>query len=235
MCKIKFHNNLPDLPCDPKMLVARLDTQKLSQFRLTQMELALRPDLVSDMDPGSLSLIDAHRWCQDTDSRELDPEDRAIIEGNKGLKSRSAAPWLMKTKYMQGRDAMAAAPKSTASRTANTPQLTVEEAQQAIEESFEAARQAPVHPRKPALTAQAVMPLLPHTDCWGHTYVTAMSPGEFLNIMDIAGSTEAERTELVSRCVLKAYNLRACLSELIIQSCSLLTTCAQTLVIAYRS
>ena len=208
VCKIKFHNNLPDLPCDPKMLTARLDTHKLSQFKLTQLELALRPDLVSEMDPGSLSLIDAQRYCQDSESRELDPADRAIIEGNKG-KSRSSVTWLMKTKYMQARDVTAAAPKTTPSRAANTPQLTIEEAQQAIEESFEAAREPPVHPRKPQLKAREVMPVLPNTDCWSHTYVTAMSPGEFLNILDIEKSTEAERTELVSHCILKAYDLRA--------------------------
>ena len=98
VCKIKFQNNLPELPCDPKMLTAPLDTDALSRFHLTQMELALRPDIISDMDPCSLSLIDMQQYCVDPEAGELDPEDRAIIEGNKGSKARSSVTWLMKTR-----------------------------------------------------------------------------------------------------------------------------------------
>ena len=97
IAKIKFRNELPDLPCDPKMLTAALDRHKLSQFRLTQMELAFRPDLVSGMEPGTMPLIDAERFCVDAGARELDPEDRAIIEGHKG-KGAGNVSWLMKTR-----------------------------------------------------------------------------------------------------------------------------------------
>ena len=58
---VRFRNDLPDLPCDPKLLTAKLNTSKLSVFALTQMEKALRPDLVSDLDPLGLPLIDIQR------------------------------------------------------------------------------------------------------------------------------------------------------------------------------
>jgi hypothetical protein len=61
LARIKFRNELPELPCDPNMVSAPLDTAALSRFALTAIEHALRPDLVSDMDPGSLPLIDAQR------------------------------------------------------------------------------------------------------------------------------------------------------------------------------
>jgi RNA polymerase II-associated factor 1 len=98
VAKIKFRNELPDLPCDPKMLMARLDTQKLAQFKLTHMELALRPDVVGAQEPCNLSLIDAQRYCVASTAPELDPEDRAIIEGNKSMRSRGDVTWLMRTK-----------------------------------------------------------------------------------------------------------------------------------------
>jgi hypothetical protein len=111
-------------------------------------------------------------------------------------------------RYMQARDAAVAAPKAAAHSTSE-PRLTVDIAQQRIEESFQAAQERPVHPAKPHLTATEVMPVLPNTDCWGHSYVTVSSTGAMLTMLDALDTSEADREELLSRSLLKSYNLRA--------------------------
>jgi RNA polymerase II-associated factor 1 len=99
IARVSYQNTLPDLPCDPKMLIPPLDRHELSKFKLTQMELAFRPDLISGMEPGNLPLIDAQRFCVTKATRELDPEDRAIIEGHKSKGATVNVSWLMKTRH----------------------------------------------------------------------------------------------------------------------------------------
>lgn len=91
---------LPDLPCDPKMLIPPLDRHELSKFKLTQMELAFRPDLISGMEPGNLPLIDVQRFTVPQGQQELDPEDRAICEGNKSRGTAGNVSWLVKTRLV---------------------------------------------------------------------------------------------------------------------------------------
>ena len=95
---IRFRNDLPELPCDPKVLLSRLDTTKLSQFGLTQMELALKLDVIGAQDPSSIPLIDLQRFCPAGGGAELDAEDRALIDGQSSLKARGDVSWLMRTK-----------------------------------------------------------------------------------------------------------------------------------------
>jgi hypothetical protein len=108
---------------------------------------------------------------------------------------------------MQGRDLSTQVPRSVA-RNAAGPSLTVEEVLSRIEDSFQAAKQPPVHPRKPHLKALQVLPVLPNTECWENSYVTACSVDTMLNILDFPGTTPQEREELLERSLLRSYDMR---------------------------
>lgn len=97
---IKFRNQLPDLPCDPKIISRVLNTQELSKFHLTEIEKGLRPDIAVSFDPAVLSALHADRFLVNELAAELHPDDRAIIEGNHGARSQggSSVTWLMKTR-----------------------------------------------------------------------------------------------------------------------------------------
>lgn len=97
---IKFRNQLPDLPCDPKMIARVLNTQELSKFHLTEIEKGLRPDMAVSFDPAVLSALNADRFLVTEPAGELHPDDRAIIDGNTGARSQggSTVSWLMKTR-----------------------------------------------------------------------------------------------------------------------------------------
>lgn len=97
---VKFRNQLPDLPCDPKMIARVLNTQELSKFHLTEIEKGLRPDMAVSFDPAVLSALNADRFLVTEPAGELHPDDRAIIDGNTGARSQggSSVSWLMKTR-----------------------------------------------------------------------------------------------------------------------------------------
>jgi Paf1 len=87
----------------------------------------------------------------------------------------------------------------------SAPNQAVTCVQAAIAESFEAAKQPPVHPTKPHLRAVDIMPVLPNTDRWGSVHVTVSHQGPILNVLDVPGSSEEERAALAARCVLRSY------------------------------
>lgn len=97
---IKFRNQLPDLPCDPKMIARVLDAQELSKFHLTEIEKGLRPDVAVSFDPAVLSSLKAERLLVTESAGELHPDDRMIIEGSTGARAQSGSTvsWLMKTR-----------------------------------------------------------------------------------------------------------------------------------------
>ena len=69
------------VPCDPKMLVAVLQPETLSQFNITSMEQEMRQkDLILDGGVGiSLSLLDTERFAVPDVLPALDQEDAALL------------------------------------------------------------------------------------------------------------------------------------------------------------
>ena len=96
---IKFRNTLPELPCDPKLLLRQHDTNALSRFHLTSAEENLRPELVLTQDPAVLSAMHMQKYCYSGHAGDLHPDDRALIEGQMGARAqRGNVAWLMKTR-----------------------------------------------------------------------------------------------------------------------------------------
>lgn len=68
------------MPCDPKMLIAPLQPEKLAQFSLTTLERNPRRDLVQDADLGiHISLLDVERYSVPDSAPPLAPEDAALL------------------------------------------------------------------------------------------------------------------------------------------------------------
>lgn len=118
MCNIKYKNDLPQIPCDPKMLVAELQPARLAKFFLTTIEQNSKRDLVLPPDLGiSLSLLEPERYSVPAEKPPLDPADEALLGGadDKYGTSTYASPakkplreaphnaelsWLMRTTYI---------------------------------------------------------------------------------------------------------------------------------------
>ena len=68
------------MPCDPKMLIAPLQPEKLAQFSLTTLERNPRRELVQDADLGiHISLLDVERYSVPDSLPPLAPEDAALL------------------------------------------------------------------------------------------------------------------------------------------------------------
>ncbi len=68
------------VPCDPKMLVAVLQPDKLSQFNITTLEQDMRQDLILESGVGiPLSLLDTQRYAVPDIAHPLAPEDAALV------------------------------------------------------------------------------------------------------------------------------------------------------------
>ena len=68
------------MPCDPKMLIAPLQPEKLAQFSLTTLERNPRRDLVQESDLGiHISLLDSERYSVPDNAPPLAPEDAALL------------------------------------------------------------------------------------------------------------------------------------------------------------
>ena len=106
VCNVRFHADLPEVgsggwlppavwarpgtrltaleclqvPCDPKMLIAPLQPEKLAQFSLTTLERNPRRELVQDADLGiHISLLDIERYSVPDTAPPLAPEDAALL------------------------------------------------------------------------------------------------------------------------------------------------------------
>ena len=68
------------VPCDPKMLVAVLQPEKLAAFAVTTLEREMRQDLILEPDLGiPISLLDTQRYAVPDHRPPLAPEDAALL------------------------------------------------------------------------------------------------------------------------------------------------------------
>uniref|UniRef100_A0A7S3QWG7 RNA polymerase II-associated factor 1 homolog n=1 Tax=Dunaliella tertiolecta TaxID=3047 RepID=A0A7S3QWG7_DUNTE len=126
LATIRFKNDLPEIPGDPKLLVTQPPPEKLASYSLTTLEKDTKRDLILPSDLGiPISLLDVERYQVPLNAAgerpTLDPKDAALIteEGDtklfghpaakapmgmprRGTTLRSAAEvsWLMRTTYI---------------------------------------------------------------------------------------------------------------------------------------
>ena len=68
------------VPCDPKMLVAVLQPEKLAAFNITTLEQDMRQDLIVEPDLGiPISLLDTERYAVPDHRPPLAPEDAVLL------------------------------------------------------------------------------------------------------------------------------------------------------------
>lgn len=128
LAHIRFKNDLPEIPSDPKMLVSQIQPEALAQFALTTLERQAKRDLLSA--PNILvSPLDAQRYQVPEQPGVLDPADLALLkeearthgpgssampagvtDRNKSFAARAVGmsmdkcSWLMRTTYISSAD-----------------------------------------------------------------------------------------------------------------------------------
>ncbi|KAL4519355.1 hypothetical protein Ndes2526B_g00452 [Nannochloris sp. 'desiccata'] len=96
VCNVRFRNDLPEISCDPKMLLPPLNTQDLAAFQLTSLEKEMKRDVLFPPDLGiPINALDIERYSIPLSSSrsggssltkgELHPADAALLQvENKG-------------------------------------------------------------------------------------------------------------------------------------------------------
>ncbi len=73
--------DLPQIPCDPKMLVNPLQPEQLAEFKLTRMELESRHEMPVPMDLGiPISALDIQKYAVPDEPEPLDPADELLLQ-----------------------------------------------------------------------------------------------------------------------------------------------------------
>jgi RNA polymerase II-associated factor 1 len=207
LCNVRFKNDLPEIPSDPKMLLSRLNLDEIGRFELFQSERdmlsgsASAPPLRFPLDMGlSTSALYAEQYdvyADDVLAREdvglLDAVGEARAEGGakEGRKRKGvgAAPWLMRTKYISSESGGMAGGGVRKDRGDDVQGAgSVQEQIRRIKASFrDAASEKPVHPLNKSLTPVEVKPVLPDEalEDWQLVLVNFDSdPVENMNLKD---------------------------------------------------
>jgi RNA polymerase II-associated factor 1 len=79
LAHIRFRNDLPEIPSDPKLLVNQIQPEVLSRFTLTALERQARRDLLT---PPSIivSPLDAQRYVVPDNPGPMHPADAALLK-----------------------------------------------------------------------------------------------------------------------------------------------------------
>lgn len=201
LCHLRFRNDLPEVPCDPKMLFPPVQADRLAAYSLTSLEAELRHDLPVLPDLGiPVSLLDAAaRYAAPDKPGTLHPEDAALVAGADEARGAAAGAgprrpgagkrldgdlsWLMRTSYISNDFHSPSARRAAAFAAVGArkqeeldvlQELDDREGQvAAIEATFESARRPPVHPKNPELKPVEILPLLPAYGCGGYHFVDA--------------------------------------------------------------
>lgn len=79
-CAVKFRNDLPDVPVDPKILVPPLHPEQLSAFHLTTLEREMRQELHTLPGLGiPVTVLNTHNYRVPAKPPPLHPDDEALL------------------------------------------------------------------------------------------------------------------------------------------------------------
>ena len=110
---VRFKNDLPEVPCDPKLLIASLRPESLAAFKLSQLERTLCADLLVAPDPACLSFIDIQRFSVPPGGPgPINPADSQLLQdgvskGKNAAGKDGTLSWLLKTRYAAHRRTVA--------------------------------------------------------------------------------------------------------------------------------
>ncbi|CAL5218705.1 g416 [Coccomyxa viridis] len=226
LCSLKFRNGLPEVPCDPKMLISPLDTEGIAKFQLTTLEQQMRQDLPLDGASGiQISMLDIESYAVPENPPPMHPDDKALLMGFNSAAEERKGPtaarerlrgeqselnWLMRTSYIahdapgKAKQRDAAALSNGAADEAGSRQELLKD----IEAGFAAAERPPTHSRDPSLTPVEILPVLPAMEHWDDQFAHVKLDGDPTeDIFMLAGLSENKKQRAAEHALLKSYNL----------------------------
>eukprot|EP00884_Botryococcus_braunii_P005903 jgi/Botrbrau1/15313/Bobra.0319s0003.1 len=232
LCNIRFRNELPEIPCDPRMLVASVHPERLAQYSLTCLEENPRREYVVDTDVAiPISMLDVDRYCVPQEAVPLAMEDAVLLQEDtkismNGAMSRSKPTrhskpgselsWLMRTSYISNEVDARTKQQGVGEKRAKAIRETDEgmlpddvHAQiAAIEATFDAASKPPVHQSNPNLTAEEILPVMPDFERWANNYVLITFDNDPTEDHErLSNLTPKERRAMIERSAVKSYSL----------------------------
>lgn len=188
ICRVKYCNNLPDIPFDPKFIAYPFDTQRFISYNPTGLERNYKYELLTEHDLGvAIDLINPEAYAvNEFDKPPMDPADEKLLEEEVNTvtnKARSnqhsiALSWMRRPDYIsteQTRYQPTTIEKVesdigfTVRKKMNVDDLYMDRDSQvaAIEKTFEdALKPITSHYSKPHIHPVEVMPVLPDSNMW---------------------------------------------------------------------
>lgn len=224
LCHVRFRNELPSVPCDPKTLLPPLNSKNLAAFALTSMEKEMKRDIIFPQDLGlSINALDIERYSV-AQTSSLDPSDEALIREDKiGASTRARVSahnadvsWLLRTKYITS-DAGAMKARSTPSLHARKDSEYADKDKENdlqsqinnIEESFEAARKPPKHPKNTSATPVSVLPVLPDEALGSRQFVLTNFDGDPIADLERTSKLDKENIAILEGSThIKSFKIR---------------------------
>lgn len=216
---IRFRNDLPEIPCDPKLLLPSTSAAATARFCLTSLERDFHCEPSLDADLGlDLPPLDAEAFEIPERPGQLDPRDAVLLatddEGTaaaSGHGRQGELSWLLRTSYLSSGKGSSVAPKqvTTASAAAAETRVSLEERIASIEETFEAARRPPVHGTRPDLQPVEILPLLPDEVFSNRSLVlTFFDSDPVADIPALAGASPEDLERARASLQLKSFSQR---------------------------
>lgn len=218
--KVKFTNNLPDIPFDPKFLVNPLDVSRFVDYETTSLEQNAKHELLTTPNLGvDIDLILPERYAvpayaehDPDDDRLLNDDEPTIDKTKKSPRDKphsqlhnKVVPWLKKTEYISTEyNRYGSSSEKTETKVGYSLRKNLKEEEvfldkesqiKAIDATFEAAK-IPIdkHPTKPDVYAKKVSPLLPAFSIWKYFFAHAKFDSE---------PAEPSRVDQMSQAIMK--------------------------------
>ncbi|XP_077996878.1 RNA polymerase II-associated factor 1 homolog isoform X2 [Glandiceps talaboti] len=187
VCRVKYCNNLPDIPFDPKFITYPFEPNRFVQYNATSLERAYKHELLTEHDLGvTIDLINPLTYMIDPNA-VLDPADEKLLEeeiSTPGDSKRSrqhakTVSWLRKTEYISteyNRFTHSSEKAETKVGASLRKQFADEDLYRdrdsqiaAIEKTFDLAKEPILqHYSKPNVTPVETFPVFPDFDNWIH-------------------------------------------------------------------
>eukprot|EP00299_Pterocystis_sp_00344_P010554 c4737_g1_i1.p1 GENE.c4737_g1_i1~~c4737_g1_i1.p1 ORF type:complete len:426 (+),score=83.94 c4737_g1_i1:1-1278(+) len=200
----KFATSLPDVPVEPKLLELPDSEQRFVPYQPTTLETSYHYCLHAEPNMGlDFNFIDPSTYTIPETPPELDPLDEALLQPLVVKKEVEAPPqqpvYIPRVEPVSSEYGHRMRPTSAVFESAATmsyfdaPHPSPAEQLRAISDSFEAAKETPVHPTKPHLKPVSVYPVFPDFDHWANQYVQVAFDSDPCEDFGIGNSKDAAR------------------------------------------
>lgn len=197
VCRVKYCNNLPDVPFDPKFLVYPFDQNRFVEYKPTSLERSNKHELLTDIDLGvPIDLIDPETYAIKPGAT-LHPIDEALLEEEvqtpanekRARQHNKHVSWLRKTEYISSEyNRFTSSGENVETRVGYNVKKKLQgedmykdQASQlaAIEKTFQDT-QKPItkHHSKPGVVPTEILPVYPDLKLWQHSFAQVLFDGD---------------------------------------------------------